>query len=330
MSSPVLRASVIVPTYKRMQFLQETIASLRSQVCAGGFEIIVVDNAPSVAVRSYTASFEGQPDPQVCYLPEPRVGLHHARHAGARAARSGILVYVDDDILAQPRWLEALLVPYQDAEVACVGGKSLARWGAAPPKWVSALHPGAFSLLDYGDDLRELQWPEVLYGCNFSIRKTALWEVGGFNPDGFGDRRLIWHRGDGETGLLHKIYAAGYKVVYAPRAVVCHRVPACRLTPAYARRRAFDQGISAGYSQYRDQRPGRPSLVLGAIGLALRCAYYGVLAGAGLACRDETRWVKDSYTSMRCRARMEFSLRLVADSRLRAHVLRDSYMNIDC
>ena len=42
-----------------------------------------------------------------------------------------------------------------------------------------------------------------------AVRRTVVFGVGGFNPDGLGDRRLIWIRGDGECGLQEKIYKSG-------------------------------------------------------------------------------------------------------------------------
>jgi glycosyltransferase involved in cell wall biosynthesis len=320
--------SIIVPSYDRAAFLQHTVASLSAQNYIGGFEIIIVDNAPSAKIQGYVASLGGRPGSQVRYIPEKSIGLHHARHAGAKASRGDVLVYVDDDVLAEPGWLAALLEPYQDDNVACVGGKVLPCWEATPPKWVYSLHPGNYSLLDYGDDVRELRWPEDLYGCNFSIRKTVLFEVGGFNPDGFRDRRLIWYRGDGETGLLRKVYAAGYKVVYAPRAVLYHRMPASRLTPSYVRRRAFDQAISDEYSRYHEQHISASGLVFRAADAVMRVVYHALRAGVSFLRHDDTTWVKETAAVAYMLARSEYNLRLSVDPKLREHVLRKSYLDL--
>jgi glycosyltransferase involved in cell wall biosynthesis len=326
MSSKLL-ASIIVPTYKRTQLLNSALSSLCFQTCQDKFEIIVVDNAPSGTGREIVASIELPPGLQIRYLVEPRIGLHHARHAGARAAQGEILVYIDDDVIAEPGWLSAVLQAYDDERVACVGGKSLPRWETTPCEWVFALHPGTYSLLDYGDIPRTLQWPEDLYGCNLSIRKSVLYEVGGFNPDGFGDRRLIWYRGDGETGLLRKVYAAGYKVIYTPWAVLFHRIPASRLTPGYVRRRAFDQSISHEYTKYRSQHTPPLGLGLGAGTAALRFLYHALKTKNDFWRRADTEWIKEVYMVSYYKAKVLYNMRLLMDAGLRKHVLQQSYLD---
>ena len=321
-------ASIIIPTYQRAQFLQDAVTSFCAQDYDQEFEILVVDNAPSAVLHDYVASLAGRPGPLVRYVAESRTGLHNARHAGARAARAELLVYADDDVLAGPGWLAALLAPYCDPAVACTGGKSLPQWETPPPEWASVLYPGIFSLLDYGDTIRELRWPEDLYGCGFSIRRDILFQVGGFHPDGFGNRRLIWYRGDGETGLLRKVYAAGYKVIYVPSGLLVHRIPATRLTPAYVRQRGFDQGISDEYSRYREKRATVHGLLVAASRAVLSYCYHVVRAATALCRRDRVAWIKETYWVSNCRARTEYRLRLMLDPMLREHVLREDYLEI--
>ena len=318
-----VRISVIIPTYQRTQLLRDTVASLRQQTLTDGFEILVVDNAPSNELREYVGSLAGGGPPAICYVPEPRTGLHNARHAGARAAQGEILVYVDDDVLVPPGWLEAVCTPYADSQVACVGGKILPKWEAEPPSWLSTIRPGYLSLLDLGHDVRDLAWPETVYGCNMSVRKSVLFEVGGFNPDGFGDRSLIWHRGDGETGLQRKVYNADYKVVYVSDAWLYHRVPASRLTPAYFRRRAFDQGISESYAVFREN----PSLirVLRRMAIALFC-YMRRGITAAVEFNSEVERIHSSIVASQAQAQILHSLRLLASPSLRQYVLRENYL----
>ena len=326
MLTPVPFASIIVATYDRADFLQNTVASLRIQTYYGGFEIVVVDNASSEGLREYVVSLERQLGSQVRYVAEPRTGLHHARHAGAKAARGDVLVYVDDDVIARPHWLGALLRPYQDERVDCVGGRIMPSWEVEPPNWLSAFPPSYHSLLDYGDQQRELAWPESIYGCNFSIRKSVLFEVGGFNPDAFGDRRLIWYRGDGETGLVKKVYEAGYRVVYAPYAVVEHRIPAQRLTIAYMRRRAFDNGISAGYINYRYNRPSWPALGANMVRKTLSAIYHRVRQLQAQLAGEPATALKESLLATGSKALALYCARLMMRPGLRRHVLRDSYL----
>ncbi|MBN1890305.1 MAG: glycosyltransferase [Thermoflexales bacterium] len=313
--------SVIIPTYYRTRFLQDALASVATQSFPHDqYEILVVDNAPQptelVALDGPTLS------PPVRYVHEANCGLHNARHAGAKAAEGEILVYIDDDVLCPPGWLAAMCGPYEDPQVACVGGKVVADWELEPPAWLSGVNLAYLSLLDLDQETSELAWPRTVYGCNMSVRKPVLFEVGGFNPDGFGDRRLIWRRGDGETGLQYKVYHAGYKVIYVPGACLRHRVPASRLRPAYFQRRAFDQGISESYAAFRTA----PSLVnvLRRM-LVASSRYTGLSLKSALAFKSQTEKMRCWMAASHAWAQFLHSLRLLASPSLRRYVLQENY-----
>jgi cellulose synthase/poly-beta-1,6-N-acetylglucosamine synthase-like glycosyltransferase len=226
-------------------YLKDTLISLLQQEFPSEqYEIIVVDNRPTGEVRHIVQKLEREWQGFIRSVEEPHVGLHNARHAGAKVARGEILVYVDDDIIAPSGWLSAILEPFKDPLVALAGGKIKPKWEAQPPEWLSQFPPSYLSLLDLGEERQELRWPKGVYGCNMAVRRSTLYEVGGFNPDAMGERRFIWFRGDGETGLHRKVSDAGYKAIYEPRAWVYHRI-----TPERLKARAFyDRGLLVGLS----------------------------------------------------------------------------------
>ena len=77
--------SVIIPTYKRPKYLLRHLRSLQEQTLSS-FEIIVVDNEANAKIECIVAEFNRTARLPVRYVPEPRLGLIHARHAGAQAA----------------------------------------------------------------------------------------------------------------------------------------------------------------------------------------------------------------------------------------------------
>lgn len=262
-----MKFSVIIPTYQRPPFLIDALESVRTQnFPADEYEIIVVDNATSPTPE--VASLCGSAQPLMRYIHEPHNGLHNARHTGARAAKGEILVYVDDDVRCDSSFLNEILKPYSDPQVGCAGGKILPKFEDEPPEWLNMFPKWYLSILDDNNGPKEVQY---IYGCNFSIRRSLLFELGGFNPDGFGDKKLQWMRGDGEIGLLRKVHATGKKVIYNPAAVVWHFVPKERLTVKYFRERAFKSGIEASFSKHRYSNsplnPVRLILYAGAFGM---------------------------------------------------------------
>jgi glucosyl-dolichyl phosphate glucuronosyltransferase len=199
--------SVLVLTHNRASLLEKALESLTMQTYpANLFEVVVVDNGSSDSTREVCDRFE-QDILNFKYLYEPKLGLHNARHAGCKAAKGEILVYGDDDIRAFPTWLVGVAESFQEPTVALVGGKILPEFESEPPEWVSRLWGftpwgkslGYYSLIDFGDEVKEIS-PLYVYGCNFSIRKQILLDIGGFHPDSF-PKELLKFRGDGESSV---------------------------------------------------------------------------------------------------------------------------------
>ena len=313
--------AAIVPTHNRASSLRVTLSSVQEQSLDQDIEIIVVDNASTDDTPAVVEEANRSSSRTVRYIRESLLGLHYARHAGARAARAPILAFTDDDAVLSPDWLRHLLAAYDDPRAGCVGGRILPRWEVDPPRWILR-YPGALSLLDRGDAFRELAWPEDIYGCNFSIRRELLFSLGGFNPDSFGP---LW-LGDGETGLLRKVYRAGWKVFYHPDAVVWHRVPAARMTLDYMQHRFANQGAADAYSALRE-RPGR-------VAALARAALYGsgalafFFAAAGLRFTPGEASCRNAVRQAYCRARSGYEFRLAFDSKLRAWVGRDDWLTL--
>jgi glycosyltransferase involved in cell wall biosynthesis len=78
-----MRASVIISTYQRPAYLPDVLASVVAQdFPKDEYEILVVDNA-SQPTSALAAQYSPLLVPPVCYVHEPRNGLHNARHTGA-------------------------------------------------------------------------------------------------------------------------------------------------------------------------------------------------------------------------------------------------------
>ncbi len=248
--------SVIVPTYNRRQLLVNAVRSIFLQQTAAPFEVLVVDTA-STDGTGETAAELRRDFPALRFLQTAEPGLHTGRHAGARAAAGEILVYVDDDVVVSPGWLEAVRQSFEDPGVGLVGGRVLPQWEAKPPWWIELFRdplPGGWtigflSLIDLGGVPRDIP-PELVYGCNFSVRRDLLARCGGFHPDSV-PRTMIARRGDGESALAQAIGRAGHRARYVPEASIHHRVPAERLTREYFRWRSYCQGISNSYTEVR-------------------------------------------------------------------------------
>ncbi len=321
MSTPIV--SAIIPTYNRAKYLKNAILSLQQQnLPQEQYEIIVVDQNSTDDTKKVTIEL-GLSNKAVLYLNEPNLGLHYARHTGARVARGEILAFTDDDAICDPNWLAGLIKLYSEPDVGCVGGRILPKWEVEPPEWISKHYGEYLSLLDWGEQVKELRTPEI-YGTNFSIRKTLLFKLGGFNPDSFGP---IW-LGDGETGLLFKVLKSSHRIIYTPEAVVWHVIPASRLTLRSMKRRFANEGACDSYTLHHETREFRKPWLLS------RSAVFGLHAATECLLAMRSRLLKRSeyyyqhiLTSSYYASRCLYELRLVFDNKLRELVRREDWIN---
>ena len=91
--------SIVIPTYRRPEFLVEAVTSVTDQTLSD-LECIVVDDASGIP----TPVFE---DPRVRVLHhDVNLGLSGARNTGIEAARGRYVTFLDDDDLLAPDRLE--------------------------------------------------------------------------------------------------------------------------------------------------------------------------------------------------------------------------------
>ena len=250
--------SVIIPTRNRAERLELALRSLAQQaLLRSSFEIIVVDNGSRDRTLAVVTDFKKTFD-RIYYIYDALPGLHIGRHHGFRAAKGDILVFLDDDVEAFPSLLASIEEAFGHPKVALVGGKCLPKYEVAAPEWLNAMWApnshgervvGYLSLIDLGD-LAKVIHPLLVFGCNFSIRRSVLLAAGGFHPDGFPEQ-LICFRGDGETYVSRYIAAKGYNAFYHPKASIYHHVPQKRMTLEYFCQRAYNEGISGSYAKIR-------------------------------------------------------------------------------
>ncbi len=120
--------SIIIPTRNRAADLSRTLPTLLEQTIIPE-EILIVDQSSDASTRGIVDQFidqvvaSGKSNPQFVYLYDPNLGgAGIARNLAIDHANGEILVFLDDDVLLEPDFLEQLLLVYR--EDSSVGGVS--------------------------------------------------------------------------------------------------------------------------------------------------------------------------------------------------------------
>src|SRR5215216_3255811 len=104
MTSPEL--SVIICTHNpRREYLERALAGLAAQTLPRDqWELVLVDNASNPPLEPW---FDVSREPKPRLIQETQLGLTHARLRGVRESSGEIIVFVDDDNVLAPDYLEA-------------------------------------------------------------------------------------------------------------------------------------------------------------------------------------------------------------------------------
>lgn len=250
-----MKASIIIPTHNRVDSLLRTLNS----VCELNFpkkdyEIIIVENVCTDGTKYKVEQWikENRLE-NMKLLSERSAGVHHARNSGAIAAKSEILIFIDDDVVVTSNLLNAYLSSFnKNPKMVAAGGAVLPKWESRPPKWLTNFigKRKTFFILGLMNPHNKFQLKSkgFFFSNNMVIRRKILLEMGGFNPELVGTEYI----GNGETGLYKKLWKKNLLIGYIPNALVYHHLPKDRLTLSYLKRRMVNEGISNMYTHYHE------------------------------------------------------------------------------
>ena len=233
-------ASVIICAYTEARWgdLLAAVESVQRQTVAPREIIVVVDHNQQLLERTQ-ARIPGV----VAVENKEAQGLSGARNSGIAVAQGKVIVFLDDDAIASPEWLERLTAGYAEPKVVGVGGAIVPLWLSGRPKWF----PDEFAWVvgcTYKGMPRTTASIRNMIGANMSLRHDVFDNVGGFRS-GIG-RVGTRPVGCEETELCIRVrqHDATNVILYEPSALVQHRVPANRAGWWYFCSRCYAEGLS--------------------------------------------------------------------------------------
>ncbi|HVA79136.1 MAG TPA: glycosyltransferase [Candidatus Binataceae bacterium] len=210
-----MNLSVIIATHNRPESIARLLRCLAPQLRSGEREIILAENgtaAPAILPADL---------PPLRHLHEPRAGKCRIQNRAIAAASGAILVFLDDDLAAGDRYLDAVEEFFAaHPEFAAMAGRVAPAEDpikVAGARWVYLDLP----IFERGDKAIEVRG---VIGANMAFRADAIARVGPF------DERLGPGAGghEEETEMSARLKRAGYKIGYAPDAIVYHEVDPAR------------------------------------------------------------------------------------------------------
>ena len=210
-------ASIVVPVHNQLPHTLLCLQALSQRAARAPFEVIVVDDGSSDGTEATLGTVPG-----LRYLRRPvNGGFIAACNDGAAAARGDVLVFLNNDTIPQPGWLDALLDTFDGhPDAGIVGAKLLYPDGRLQEAGAIVLDDGSAESRGRFDDPARPAYgfvAEVDYvsGAALAIRAALFREIGGFDS-------LYAPAYYEDTDLAFAARARGRRVLYQPASTVVH------------------------------------------------------------------------------------------------------------
>lgn len=245
------RISVVICTYQRNEKVLAAIKSVLEQnFPSAAYEVIVVNNQmgnPWLEEQIEKLRQDKSLAPGMLrYIQCPIPGLSFARNTGIMESDGELVLFMDDDCLADHDLLYAYVAAFEDhPDAAVMGGQIVVQrpetmvipWKEGWEKYWSHFVP------DYSDCREVNQWGSYPWGANWCARRDVLLRIGGFRTQ-FGRKGHDFNGGE-ELVAASLIQQLGHKIYILPQAKVIHDVDSRRFTLIHVR-----NTIAAGLFSY--------------------------------------------------------------------------------
>ncbi|NRB40059.1 MAG: glycosyltransferase family 2 protein [Pseudomonadales bacterium] len=239
--------SIVFATYNRDCILERTLQSFTFlDLGKLSIEIILVDNACRTETKQLVAGFDSRLP--IVYLEQNKSGKNAAINKGLSYSKGQLIVFTDDDILADERWLLELTRASVEFPEANVFG------GAILPDWPEAGDKDFEKILDLEDNFikaayvitdtdfkRGLIDPQLIWGANMAVRRMAFEQHNLSFNESVGPNKKNYIMGS-ETDILKRLSDLGHKAVMVPESIVYHQIRAEQLSMDWIRLRSINMG----------------------------------------------------------------------------------------
>jgi succinoglycan biosynthesis protein ExoM len=225
--------SICLCTYRRPGLI-DTLDSLRQVLIPSGVEVelIIVDNDADGSARSLVESRRGKLPFPIRYEVEPAKGISNARNRILELASGEWLALIDDDEVADSRWIVTLFDCAQKYRADAIVGSVLPKFEVPPPAWIVTGR-----IFDY--DLPPAGTPVQI---GDALSGNAFLNSGFLKTHGIRFDSAFNATGGEDTEFFRNIVAKGGRVISAPESIVHELIGPARMTERYVSSRYLHQG----------------------------------------------------------------------------------------
>ncbi len=207
--------SIVIPTVGRACLIQ-TLQSLASASLFDRVEVLVAGRIHAPEIDAEFQALRAR-HAQIRHLPVSfdKGDSSAKKNAGAQAARSGLVAFLDDDVIVPGGWIAAITAAFENQAVNLVTGPAL------PPDDISlagrlaaqSLSSAASGYVARRYTLQDAPpfaapWSTII-GCNMAWRRAALEKAGGFDVQFWpGEEMLAAFRAEQGGNRLYCVPAA--------------------------------------------------------------------------------------------------------------------------
>lgn len=240
-NKPILTVGIC--TYNRRALVKEAIISLVEQSMEKTrYEIFLLDDGSTDGTKEMIAQLQKEhPTPVIRYFrTEGNSGLAHSRNLVVSMVSTRFVAFIDDDALADPRWLSNGLRSIEEngEKLYGVTGPVFPYYATQKPMWFKDEYVQDVK----GKRARFLQKGETFSGPNMILRRDIILKFGGFNEqtDMKGDILALGE----ETTLFTRIWEQSTRsqLYYAPDVIVRHLTLPYKMHVGYLLKRWIASG----------------------------------------------------------------------------------------
>jgi glucosyl-dolichyl phosphate glucuronosyltransferase len=234
--------SIIICSHNRSVDVSDCLNSLMPQIGPEA-EVILVDSASDPENHAELAKLAAL-FPLLKLIRVDHPGLSLARNRGVHQATADWIVFLDDDAVPFPDWLEKVLATLTAASPtqAVIGGAIYPQW----PDGMNGDHLSGrwkmFLSLSTADRPGSVTDGSTVNGANYAIRRCVLLDIGGF-PERLGRVGSSLISGD-DCHVTQSVLDAGLGAGFDPAFKIYHKISRERLKLSWILRRTFWEGVS--------------------------------------------------------------------------------------